>query len=114
MTPFADRLAEALRALLRDAEIYRGNGADIRAEAVLKEYDAAERWDPTRDEPQAMAEGWCVFDVDREYAALEIQKVDEMEKWDSDDAALGHVFESAMKGSPLHWRAIRAVLESRR
>lgn len=114
MTPFADQLAEALRALLRDAEIYKGNGADTRAEAVLKEYDAVEKWDPARDEPQAIVECWCVFAVDRKYAALEIQKVDAMESWDSDDAALGHVFENAMKGSPLHLRAIHAVLGSRR
>jgi len=114
MTPSADQLAEALRSLLRDAEIYKGHGADTRAEAVLEEYDAVEKWDPARDEPQAMSEGWCVFAVDREHAALEIQKVDEQEVWSSDDAALGHVFENAMKGSPLHLRAIHAVLGSRR
>lgn len=81
---------------------------------ALTAYEAASTWTPDCDEPLALAEGWCVYAVDRPYCSFEIQKEDEMAKFTSDDSALGHVFERALQGSELHQRAINFVLSSQR
>ena len=63
-------------------------------------------WDET-DALQARREGWDLFDADHT-GRLEIQAYDESCIFDSDTAALGHVYAMAGKGSKLHRRALAA------
>ena len=56
------------------------------------------------------AEGWALFECDGEgHPELELQRDDEMGRFEDDDAALAWVLEQAREGSRLHQAAIVLV-----
>lgn len=57
------------------------------------------------DQKRATSEGWLISD--RSDGKLEIQRLDEAEKFAGDAAAIAHVYWRALEGSPLHRKAIR-------
>lgn len=61
-----------------------------------------------KDQLDAYEEGWGVFDVE---GHLEIQRIDETELLDSDDAARALVLGMAQQGFRLHRKAILHVLK---
>ena len=59
-----------------------------------------------RDAARAQRQGWDVFDYDGT-GLLEINKLDESDRFDDDDAALRHVIEQASRGSIIARIALR-------
>lgn len=64
-----------------------------------------DRW-TRRDSAHASAEGWDLFDVDGT-GLLEIERVDEHERFTWDDEAVDYVRRRAMGRRPLHRKALR-------
>ena len=60
------------------------------------------------DEKQMYDEGWCVSNTNLGF--YEIQRIDELEKFDSDAAAIAHIYWMAGTGSVLHKKAIEFTL----
>jgi len=86
-----------------------------RARAVLDRYQAQAVWQAGADDDATGAEGWGIFALDAAETRFEIQRIDDPEEGEaqlaSDDAALAHVLDQAMRGSALHRRAITFVLD---
>ena len=59
----------------------------------------SERWTPEHSS-KARAEGWDMFDYDSS-GALQLQSLDESDKFPNDDEALEHVRHRASKGDEL-------------
>jgi len=62
---------------------------------------------------QAQREGWILADV-AQSGYLEIQKLDEADTFEDDNAALAYVTEMAYKGNFLAKRAFELIAESRK
>lgn len=63
------------------------------------------------DQQRALREGWGVFDgmFDGVFNGVEIQRYDEAELFENDDAAIEHVESEACNGSNFHARALMFV-----
>ena len=65
------------------------------------------------DDNAAMAEGWAIFDADGSVqnkdgrSPFQLQRIDEMEKFDGDIEAWRYVIDRAKEGSLLHLGALR-------
>ena len=64
------------------------------------------------DDEIATSEGWGVFDsAGSDGGPWQIQRIDELEMFPSDDEAWVHVWTRAAEGSPVHRRALDYVRE---
>lgn len=85
-------------------------GVDIGAqgfEIVPEAPEPTSNWTVELQE-QALAEGWGVFYNDMLHG-LEIQRVDEVERFPNDEHALAYVHLHADQGSTLHQAALQAI-----
>ena len=68
------------------------------------------------DQASAAADGWNLFEVPNAAAPggvqWDIQREDDSDVFEKDDAAVFHVYSKAMQGSDLHRRALKIALST--